>query len=293
MANAWECDEYGHLNVRGYVEKADEAFASLAADLGQPPAATRGVTSALRATQLHVRYIGEARPGDMIDIEGAPTVVERDALTAAMVMRHTVSGAIAAGFTVRARHVAAPDGRVFPWPRRVHAAAEAAVADAPSEAGPRGLSADPWDAHATIDRADALKLVEVGRGIFLPDETDALGVVRPGAIIGRLSDSVGRIIGPSLVSDADGLGVALMEARFDYRRWPRAGDRYIWRSGVIGFSGKGLRVGHWMLNPDDGSAWCLTEGFAMTFDLSTRRAAPPPDALRASIETSLRPGLAD
>ena len=41
VANAWECDELGHLNVRFYLAKAAEAVGGLAQLLHMPDALTR------------------------------------------------------------------------------------------------------------------------------------------------------------------------------------------------------------------------------------------------------------
>jgi len=60
--SAWECDELGHMNMRHYVHKTDEARRGLIIRLGLNRAFHPGVVSTIRCRDFHIKYQGEARP---------------------------------------------------------------------------------------------------------------------------------------------------------------------------------------------------------------------------------------
>jgi len=67
--SAWECDELGHLNMRHYVYKTAQARAGLIIRMGLANAFKLGATSSIRVKDFHIKYQGEARPGDPLKIE--------------------------------------------------------------------------------------------------------------------------------------------------------------------------------------------------------------------------------
>src|SRR5688500_8075463 len=60
--NTWECDQMGHMNVRYYFARANQGLAMLALELGLAPSLLQREGLALRATDQHIRVIGELRP---------------------------------------------------------------------------------------------------------------------------------------------------------------------------------------------------------------------------------------
>lgn len=294
MANAWECDELGHLNVRAYVDKMTEGFAGLLGALDQPSAERAGATSQIRVREMHVRFLAEARPGDRLDVEGGITALADAELTAAMVMRHHDDGRAAAGALIRAEHVSPGAGRPFRWPSRLRARAEDWVIAAPEESEPRAIALDPPVHDAELARADALELAEIGRGVFRREEADAYDAVRPAAMMGRLSDGAGRLFAPMIAAMPDRrLGPALLEVRFIWRGAPRAGDRFVIRSGLVaaGENDKLMRAAHWILDPQTGRPWCTSEGVAALLDLDARKLTPLSAKAGKAAKGLLRPTL--
>ena len=57
-ANAWECDELGHLNVRFYLAKAWEAVEALSEALNMRAAFQPGATATLIAREIDIRFSG-------------------------------------------------------------------------------------------------------------------------------------------------------------------------------------------------------------------------------------------
>ena len=61
--NTWECDEMGHMNVRFYVAKCEEAIAIFLAELGLPPAELKRRHLRALSMDYHMRFLAELHPG--------------------------------------------------------------------------------------------------------------------------------------------------------------------------------------------------------------------------------------
>ena len=120
--SAWECDELGHMNMRHYVHKTDEARRGLIIRLGLKSAFSPGTVSTVRCRDLHIKYQGEARPGDPLRIDSAIIDLQESTAKLCHVMTHR-DGRIAATIVETVEHVYLPEDKIFPWPQRVKDAA--------------------------------------------------------------------------------------------------------------------------------------------------------------------------
>jgi acyl-CoA thioester hydrolase len=291
QANAWECDEMGHLNVRAYAMKATEALHALARQIGMSNLEDSAAVSALCPREILIRFLAEARPGAPLDISGGVSRVDEDSLTAVMEMRHG-DRRPAAGFTITADHVETASGAAFPWAARIRAAAEALEVAPPAHAGPRGTTTTPPTEDASLARADALDLLEIGRGVFLRSDCDAFGRVRIDTYQGRVSDSASNLFRrKSGAASETNLGGALLESRIIVHAEARGGDPYVIRSGIAEISGKVWRVVHWFLDPFTGAHLASMEGAGVHFDLKARKAIAPSAEILAELERFVRPEI--
>ena len=298
IPNTWDCDEMGHMNVRVYVEKAMEGLGNFAGAIQMPHAFHANAPSTLMVTEHHIRYIKEAHAGHPLRMTGC--VLEWDETSALVYqdMRHG-DGRPAAAFRTRVVHVEAKTGKPFPWSMRSRAQLEALIGAAPDDTKPRGLAPDaaPVTAsQATMSAVENCGAPEIGRGLFQPRETDIFGRVAAPWFIGRISDSV-----PTLLHDwrskvaasktGARMGGAVLEYRLIYRKWPRAGDRYVIHTSLANVAEKTHSLSHWMLDPDTGEAWITSEAVAVTFDLDTRKVIPTPAEQIAELEKLAPRGL--
>ena len=84
----------------------------------------------------------------------------------------------------------------------------------------------------------------------------------------------------------------MLEYRLIHLAWPRAGDRFEIRSGLVGVDDRFHRVVHWMLDPASGRAWGAAEAVAVSLDLDARKMIPiTPDA-QARARARITQGLA-
>jgi acyl-CoA thioester hydrolase len=298
-ANAWECDELGHMNVKFYLTKASEAIAGLAAQTGLKDIHRADANATLLATGLHVRFLAEARPGAPLMIEGGWTAISDQTCTALLVMRHGGTGRVAATFLIDLVHVSPRDGRPFVWPSHFAEGIEPSLVEIPDFAQPRGIQLDaPANKQVSTARADALGLEAIGQGRFTPDETDVFGRMRMEVLLGRISDSVINLKAafPEEWAFHKGgtearIGSPLLECHILPQRWPRAGDGYVIRSGLKSYGPKVRNLVHWVLDPATGRPWWTMEGVAAPMDLDARKIMPPSDTVRAELDQSCIAGL--
>jgi acyl-CoA thioester hydrolase len=296
-ANAWECDELGHLNVRGCIAKAMQAAGRMAEIIGMRGAFAPGATATLIARALHVRWLAEVRPGAPLIIEGGVEAVSDTGLEALFVMRHAARSDLAATVRIAFDHAEPGSPRAFPWPERLSGAARRLMVPVPPEAAPRGVSGAGPTGEIGAERADALGLPRIGLGRFGAEDADAFGRIRPEVLIGKVSDSAvhAREAFPEqwAAHQTGGLthASALLEARIAVRRLPRPGEGYEIRTGLIEAGPKVRRLVHWVLDPVTGAALWSVEGVACIMDMKTRRLAPAQGDTLAALRSAVRPGL--
>jgi len=297
-ANAWECDELGHMNVKFYLAKASEALAGLAAQTGLKEIHRADANATLLPAALHVRFLAEARPGAPLVIEGGWTAMGETSCSAVLIMRHGGTGQPAASFRIDLDHVSPRDSRPFGWPAQVAERLQAGMVETPASALPRGVGETAASEPASLERADALGLSHVGQGRFTAADIDVFGRMRTEILLGRISDSVVNFADAFPEewafhqSGSEGrIGSALLECRILPQRWPRAGDGYLVRSGLKSFGPKVRNIVHWVLNPATGKPWWTMEGVAAPMDLDARKIIDLSDTVRAGLEQACVAGL--
>lgn len=297
-ANAWECDELGHMNVQFYLAKASEAVAQLALLAGLGGIFRTDTHATLVAREIHIKFLAEARPGAPLVITGGFTGSSAASAQATLLMRHGFSGELAATFRLELEHVSPQEGRPFAWPQRFNANYDALSIEPVAEAMPRGLKDAAANPDISLAHADELGLEQIGMGCFGSRDIGPFGRIRSDVLLGRVSNSVihFRTGFPEqaefhLGKTKERIGGALLETRILPRRWPRAGDAYVVRSGLKAVSGKVRHLVHWVLDPMSGRPWWTSEGIAAPMDLDARKLYQPGPDLREKLEAAVKPEL--
>jgi acyl-CoA thioester hydrolase len=116
--------------------------------------------------------------------------------------------------------------------------------------------------------------------------------------IGRVSDGIPGLVGHTRKVIAEAMperpkrmGGAVLEYRLVHLDWPRAGDRIAIRSGLLSVDQRTQRMIHWMLDPETGRPWGVSEAVAVTLDLDKRKIVPVPEAAQALLNASAVKGL--
>jgi acyl-CoA thioester hydrolase len=296
--NTWECDEMGHMNVRFYGVAALQGLAALAAELGMPQAFAESAEATLLVREQHIRFLREARAGAALSMTGGVLEMGEDEARFLFLLIHA-DGQLAASFQIVVAHVTTREARPFPWSQRARERAAELMIEVPAQAAPRGLSLDPVATRACEARAEELGLTRIGLGAFSRQDCDVFGRAGAEQFIGKVSDGVGTLVHgfrQTVVDHAPPtsgeIGGAVLEYRLLYQNWPRAGDRFDIRSGLVGANDRVMRMVHWMLDPVSGQPWGTSEVVAITFDLQTRKVIPITEAAHAELMKAKTEGLA-
>ena len=294
--NTWECDEMGHLNVRFYVARAMEGLVGLSAAMGMPDAFKTSASATLLVKDHHIRFLREARPRAALHMVAGVLDAGESWARVLQLLIHSASGEIAASINSLLVHATSHDERVFPWSARCRELMERLRVSAPERALPRSLNLDPPAGGASLAEADRMRLITLGSGAIGQPDCDAFGRATPELFIGRVSDGVPALAtalrGESQENRPRNVGGAVLEYRIAYLAWPRAGDRFVIRSGLAGVDSRTQRIVHWMLDPATGRAWGSAEAVAIGLDLDARKAIPISDADQARLRERITPGLA-
>ena len=292
--NTWESDENAHMNVRFYVTRALEGLVGLAGALGMPRAYAPEAGATLLLREHHIRFLREAHPGSLLHMRAAVLSIDETEIRVVQVLYHSATGEPAATFVSRLGHVTADAGRPFPWSRLTRERAEGLMAQIPTYAAPRGVTLDPFESAASLERANALGVKVIALGAVSPQDCDAFGRMRAEQFIGRVSDGVPQLVAAvrQIITDnaetpVSRVGGAVLEYRLVYLDWPRAGDRVSVHSGLANIDHRTQRIVHWLLDPETGKAWATSTAVAGTMDLDARKLIP----LSPSAQTALK-GLA-
>ena len=298
-AEAHECDALGHLNMRHYLYKAQQARQMFIMMLGLPSAFTPSHPSSVKFMDAHIQYKKESRPGQLLRIETGLLELRGASMTLLHVIYHA-HGPVSATIIENIDHVYLPTGKSFEWPKRVKKAALAYRVDMPNFAAPRSLN--PWAKMIPPTRAELEDwgVQPIGRGVFQRSETDMFDRVMGAAVLGRASDCVAHYKEgwPEAHKETDeerGINTNIMgillETRFICRSPIRAGQGFVFYSGVGHINRRTRRLMHNMIDPINGKAIASMDAVGALFDLESRTIVEPTAENLAILETACTPQL--
>jgi acyl-CoA thioester hydrolase len=298
--NTWECDEMGHMNVRFYVAKMMEGLAEFAHVAGLHEAFRPRARSTLAPRDQHIRFIKEAHAGKPFTMKACVLEVSESSVLLYHQIDHA-TGEPCASYRTWIDHVDAETRQSFPWPEATRAALEKLKDTPPAECAPRSIdmSVAPRRVARMAD-ADAIGAPVIGRGVVAPAHCDLTGAMMPEMFLGRVSDSIGHLLRPwreqvgreaAARGETVRMGGAVVEYRLVYRRWPKAGDRFVIRSARGFQKEKTHSFVHWVIDPDSGEAWATTEAVAVALNLETRKIMTATPELMAALAKVAPAGL--
>lgn len=287
--NTWECDQMGHWNARYYVARAMEGLTTVAALLGLPGAFRPSADATMIVVDHHIRFLREARAGAPLSMRAGVIFMDDFSARILQLLLHA-DGELSAAIQTKVVHATSREGRLFPWSAATRERAESLRVEVPEHSAPRSVGLDPPSGGASLEAAERLGLTQLALGAFGEDECDVFGRVFPWRILGRLSDGVPTLLSVGQQPDPN-IGGAVLELRLAHQAWPKAGDRFVLRSGIAGLDDRLRRVVHWVIDPDSGQPWATGEAIAVALDLTTRKIAAANEASRAALSARLIEGL--
>lgn len=129
VVQQWECDHMGHLNVRNYMAKFDDAAWNLLAELGINKKYFEERNGGVAAVDHHVTYKKEMLPGDSITIRTHLALMEGKKFKMVHKMYDSVSGLLVADCELFAVHMDQKTRRATDFPDDILANGQAYLAD--------------------------------------------------------------------------------------------------------------------------------------------------------------------
>jgi acyl-CoA thioester hydrolase len=278
--NAWECDQFGHMNVQFYLGKSIDALAWMAAALGLGPQAVRERGLALVPVADRILFKRELRAGDGFHIRSAVRAANDQALALATEVLNSETGELAAQLEREARVFDLGTRRFVDLPAELHAAAEQRDAVVNLQPLPPVTPAAP--AH------DAQGLIDTSRGTFNQWELDASGHAhlrfRMNAYTSAMPHLMARVGFTTEAREQNGWGFAALDYKLAHVRPIKVGEPYEMRSGLYELKDKTMRMVHHMVQAMTGEPLGRLEFVVAMFDLAARRTMPIPPEMRAKAE---------
>lgn len=263
--------------------------------LGMPGAFGVDSVSSVRVKNFHIKYHGEARPGDPLRIESGILSLHEKRAHICHMMFH-LNGRLAASVVETVSHVCLHSWKSFAWSSRVKAAAKAYTVKPPLPSKPRGVDYATRSDGVTKKRLKKLGLKPVGLGVFQPSEIGVQGYVTVQAYMGRITETVSSVTSgwPELHDPGareNGHSGALLEARGFLHKRAAAGDAYQMYSGVVKVDQYTRQLVHHLVDATSGKSLFSLQAVGCLFDLNTRKLMKATPEQIARIESQITPGL--
>lgn len=283
--NEWECDQMGHLNVRHYFGRANDGIALLLAELGLGPARLQKEGLCLRATDQHVRFVREMRPGTAYCARAGVTSASADLLRTYLEIGIRPQNELSAAVQSESALIELASGSHRNFPAQHQARSQVFHSEIPPHGQARGIVREPPRPPLTRPQAIDRGLVGAFLGPVQPEDCDAHGLMRESGMMAKVSDGMSHFF----LSLRDqprpkDLGGAALEYRFVFRRWPRLGDFLEVRSGLKALGKKTMNICHFIFDVESAQCVASAEVVSVSFDLATRKSIEIPEDARAAMQ---------
>lgn len=286
--SAWECDDLGHLNMRHYMTKIQQARQMMIIELGLDEAFKMDSVSSVRVEDYHIKYLGEARPGDPLWIETGILALHEDTMVLCHMMRH-LNGKMACTVVENIAHISLRTRKSFGWANRTRQAAKAFMCERPNPTKPRGFSDNLGSIAPPAATLQKWGMTRVGMGVFQPFEMGLHGHITPQALKGRITETIAFVTEgwPDLheaEARARGDTGALLEARIFLHRRAEPGDAYHMYSGVQSATSHTRSIIHHLVDVVTGENLFSMLAIGCKFNMKTRKLIQTGDAQLAELE---------
>ena len=267
----WECDVTEHFTIAYYLDRLDQAAATIADRLGVGDNLRAGVFP----REFTLRFTRELRAGDSFQVESAAIEIDP-----ALKLGH--------------RFVDAADGETLTWVEELWDSPFAHLSAESRETIGRQLAAWPGPpAEARAEPASMAGAVATARGRVKPADLDEHGRFSLAAFVHRFTESViqaSAAIGMTGdYSKRKRRAYSTFELVLRIAAAPRPGNSYLVETGIAHLGSSSLRFLHRMSDPRTGNEFARLGQFGVQLDLDSRRPARLPEEIRARAAALLLP----
>ena len=259
----WECDVTEHFTIACYLDRVDQAAASIGEILGVADRLHSGGFT----RRFNLRFIRELRAGDSFHVESAPI-----GLGPALQLGHRI--------------VNSASGDRVTWIEEIWELPSDLLAAERRDAIGRRLAA--WEGPAAEPRPEPRTMagaIPTARGRVKPADLDEFGRFSLAAFVHRFTDALLQIAAAvGMTSDymkADRRGFSTFELALQIIDAPKLGTSYLVETGIAHLGSSSIRFLHRMSDPRSGKEFARLGQFGVQLDLDARRPAPLPDDIRA------------
>ena len=277
----WNCDNYGHMNVRFYFDHFDDSsFHSWPAlGLSKAPFKEAGVDAV--TARNTVKYFNELSAGDLFTISVAVTRVGNKSVTFSHRMVNSATDELCA--TMDTVEV------VFDLKTRKSAPMPEALRTMLNEVA---IDVEDTPSNPPTPNANATgQWHETHRSLVFPWRCDHYGHFNARWYAHHFDDGGFHLFAMAGV-DVSGLlarNIALVTAQteINYRQEMHPGTLFVIRSGFSHIGSKSARHIHRLFNAQTNELHATMEGVDVAFDMKSRKAIVIPDDARTAIEANL------
>ena len=122
--NAWECDQFGHMNTMFYIRRQSEAVPHFWTELGIDLKSVIAGGNGFVVGEMRIAYLSELREGDMVDTYSAVREVDDKTVLAEHRMYNVETGDLSARTVTRAVYFDSKRRRAAPCPDAMRALLE-------------------------------------------------------------------------------------------------------------------------------------------------------------------------
>ena len=258
----WECDTTEHFTIAYYLDRVEQASATIAERLGLAEHLRAGVFP----RQFTLRFVRELRAGASFQVESAALGSEP-----ALRLGH--------------RFVNSASGDPVTWIEEVWPTAQLSR----SQRDFVGRNLANWDGPANEHRPEPRSTegsIPSARGRVKPADLDEFGRLSLAAFVHRFTDAVIQASAAIGITDdymkTERRGYSTFELSLKIGAAPDVGDPYLVETGIAHLGSSSIRFLHRMTDPRSGREFARLGQFGVQLDLDARRPAPLPDPVRAA-----------
>jgi acyl-CoA thioester hydrolase len=284
LANKWECDIMGHLNVQFYTAKVSDGLSHFRSRIGLTPNVMSEHGIDLVATEGLNRYRRELHAGDALVVEAAILDVSDESVEIVADIVTSDRGELSAGFDMSFSCRSDRTGQNVPWPTEVRERLEALRCGRRDE--PRKPTVG-LPGRSDSGGGFAGTFVST-RGTVMSWECAGDGRMALQGYMARAASGIGHVKNEmgftQKIANENSWGSAALEYKIDYLRSMQAGDIYSLESGMIDITDRLFRFGHSLRDDQTGEVCAVFDVVGCMFDLKARRMIEIPAAIRDEAE---------
>lgn len=290
VAQSWECDLMGHLNVSFYFGRSsDQAFFTRQA-LGMSPSQMRAQNRGTVALEEHVRFHREVPSGGTLVGRSAPIEIGEKTMTIHQEFRDSHANLLCT-FKTLIGHFDTAARRLVPWSEATLALAHKYQIAQPDFSAPKFLPSNGRVGAITRAQTQAAGFARCGGAGVNSWECDQFGHMNTMFYVRRLTEAAPHMwhaMGLNLLDGvSQGRGSVVGEICVSYIGEVKEGDTLETYSTIREINEKTVLVEHRLFNAETGALSALGRLRVVNFNLTTRRAEPWPDAVRKTIEAHM------